>query len=137
MLTIIMTMDMTAARILILPDINDSSPFVLRLKAMLTWTRLCALRVTPRTILHAPARWAKMTWLWSTMLARSVTIIVLKCSSLSTSRDGEGHSQLEGARVGGTACGGRERNAEHRERQPERPHYHARREAGRCHQVGF
>ena len=47
------------------------------------------------------------------------------------------HDHLEGARVGGTAGGGRERNAEHRERQPERPHYHARREAGRCHQVGF
>ena len=137
MLTIIMTMDMTAALILILPDIHNSSPLVLRLRAMLTWMRSCALRVTPRTILRAPARWAKMTWLWSTMLARSVTIIVLKCSSLSTSREGEGHSQLEGARVGGTACGGRERNAEHRERQPERPHYHARREAGRCHQVGF
>ena len=78
MLTIIMTMDMTAALILILPDIHNSSPLVLRLRAMLTWTRLCALRVTPRTIPRAPARWAKMTWLWSTMLARSVTMIVLK-----------------------------------------------------------
>ena len=44
---------------------------------MLTWTRLCAPRATPRTIPRALARWAKMTWLWSTMLARSVTVIVL------------------------------------------------------------
>ena len=36
------------------------------------------------------------------------------------------HDPLEGARFGGAAGGGRERDAEHRERQPQRPHYHAR-----------